>query len=69
MVPVLPGSTMRNLCVAKAIFHIIGNAEMGWESFIMSTEKSCFLSEERNGTGEKCSVVSLQNHFSVLGEN
>lgn len=54
---------------AKAIFYIIGNAEMGWESYIMSTEKLCFLSEECNGTREKCSVVSLQNHFSVLGRN
>lgn len=39
MVPVLLGSTLRNLCVAKAIFYLTGNAEMTWESHIMSTEK------------------------------
>lgn len=66
MVPVLPGSTMRNLYVAKAIFYIIGHAEMGWESYIMSPEKLCFLSEEHNGIREKCSAVSLQNHFFIL---
>lgn len=59
MVPVLPGSTMRNLCIDKGIFYIIGNAEM-------STDKLCFLSEESGGTGETCSAISLQNNFSVL---
>lgn len=66
MVPVLPGSTMRNLCIDKGIFYIIGNAGMGWESHIMSTDKLCFLSEESGGTGETCSAISLQNNFSVL---
>lgn len=39
MVPVLLGSTVRNLYVVKAIFYLSGNAEMSWESHIMSTEK------------------------------
>lgn len=50
----------------QPFFYIIGHAEMGWESYVMSTEKLCFLSEECNGIRETCSAVSLQNHFSVL---
>lgn len=62
MVSVLPGSTMRNSCVAKAIFYIIGNAEMGWESYIKTTEKLYFLSEECNAKRALpflCRIISL----------
>lgn len=68
MVIVLPGCAMRSLSVAKAIFYLIGNAEMGWEFQIMSTEKWCFLSEESTGTRKESFAISLQHflcHFTA----
>lgn len=66
MVTVLPGCAMRSLSVAKAIFYLLGNAEMGWEFQIMSTEKLCFLSEESTGTRKECFAISLQHCASAL---
>ena len=66
MVTVLPGCAVRNFCVAKAIFYLIGNAEMGWEFHSMSTEEWRLLSEESTGTRKKCFAISLQHCASAL---
>lgn len=70
MVSVLPVSTMRNFCVYKAIFNIIRNAEMGWESHIMSTEKLCFLSEQCHFSAEPfLCASSLSEETKKLGSS
>lgn len=60
MVTALSGCVIRNLGVAKAIFYLIGNAEMGWEFQIMGSEQSCFLralGQERSALPFLCSAV------------
>lgn len=60
MVTALSGCVMRNLGVNKAIFYLIGNAEMSWEFQIMGSEQLCFR------TRKKCFAISLQHCTTVL---